>query len=161
MGFSLFKKAKLEIYTPVDGEIIPIGEVPDPVFNQKMIGEGMAVNPTGGDITSPVEGTIVQIAPTKHAIGIQAKEGTEILIHVGLETVALKGEGFKVAVNMNDKVSVGQKLLEVDWDYIRTHAASTITPVVITNSHDGDKKFSFTDEKQGVHGKTIMMTVSK
>lgn len=160
MVFKLFKKEKLQICTPVNGKIIPLEEVPDPVFSQKMMGEGMAVVPTTGNIHAPVDGTIIQIAGTKHAIGILAKDGSEILIHVGLETVALKGEGFKVAVNMGDKVSVGQLLIEVDWEYISAHAKSTITPIVITNSNESGKSYHFTEEKEGIQGETVIMTAS-
>lgn len=158
---NLFKKAKsLQIYTPVNGEIIPLEEVPDPVFNQKMMGEGVAIIPSKGNIYAPVKGMIIQIASTKHAIGILAEDGTEILIHVGLETVSLKGEGFTVAVNMGDKVTVGQLLIEVDWEYIRAHAKSIVTPIVITNSHDGDKRYTLTEEKEGLMGETVIITAS-
>lgn len=158
--FNFFKKSKtLEIYTPVNGKIIPLEEVPDPVFSQKMLGEGAAVMPTGGGILAPVDGEIIQVAPTKHAIGILAEDGSEILIHVGLETVSLKGEGFTPKVGEGDKVTAGQLLIEVDWDYIGTHAKSTVTPVVITNSQDSKKQISFTEEQEGAAGKTIMLTV--
>ncbi|MGE8203339.1 PTS sugar transporter subunit IIA [Heyndrickxia sp. NPDC080065] len=164
MLFNLFKKEKekeeLQIYAPVNGEIIPIEEVPDPVFSQKMMGEGVAVIPTKGNIHAPVDGTIIQVAPTKHAVGILAKDGSEILIHVGLETVSLKGEGFKVAVNNGDKVSAGQLLIEVDWDYIQVHAKSTVTPIVITNSLEGNKQYIMTGDKEGIQGKTVIMTSS-
>lgn len=158
MWLNPFKKAKLQIFSPVNGEIIPIEEVPDPVFNQKMIGEGVALMPAKGDICAPVNGTIIQIAPTKHAIGIRAEDGSEILIHIGLETVSLKGEGFTVAVKMDDKVVVGQPLIKVDWDFIRTHAKSIVTPIVITNSNDGKKQFVMTEEKEGIEGKTVIIT---
>jgi len=157
---NLFKKTPLEMYAPVNGQIIPIEEVPDPVFNQKMMGEGIAIMPSNGGIHAPVEGTIIQVAPTMHAVGILAKDGTEILIHIGLETVALKGEGFTVRVKEGDKVSMGQLLIEVDWDYISTHASSTVTPIIITNSHDGSKQFTFTEEKEGIQGQTVIMTAS-
>ncbi|MBB2482653.1 PTS glucose transporter subunit IIA [Bacillus sp. APMAM] len=157
---NLFKKTPLEIYAPVNGRVIPIEEVPDPVFSQKMMGEGIAIMPSNGGIHSPVEGTIIQVAPTKHAVGILAKDGTEILIHIGLETVALEGEGFTVRVNEGDRVSLGQLLIEVDWEYIGTHASSTVTPMVITNSHDGNKQYTFTEEKEGIQGQTVMITAS-
>jgi sugar PTS system EIIA component len=160
MVFNFFKKQKLQIFAPTNGEIIPLEQVPDPVFSEKMMGEGIAIIPTGGDICSPVEGKIIQIAPTKHAIGILAEDGTEILVHVGLETVALKGEGFTVLVNMGEKVSVGQLLVKVDWDYIKTHAKSIVTPIVITNSNEGKKQYIPTKEKAGKVGKTVIITGS-
>ncbi|MCM3239235.1 PTS glucose transporter subunit IIA [Heyndrickxia oleronia] len=163
MVFNFFKKEKeeLQIYAPINGEIISIEEVPDPVFNQKMMGEGVAVIPTEGSICSPVDGTILQVAPTKHAVGILAKDGSEILIHIGLETVALKGEGFQVAVTTGDKVSKGQRLIDVDWEYIKIHAKSIITPIVITNSSHGDKQYIVTKEKEGIQGETVIITSSE
>lgn len=158
--FNFFKKAKsLDIYAPVSGEIIRIEDVPDPVFNQKMMGEGAAVMPNGGNLVAPVNGKVIQVAPTKHAIGLLAEDGTEILIHVGLETVALNGEGFKPAVKEGDKVSVGQLLMEVDWDYIGEHAANTVTPIVITNSQGSGKQYILTEEKTGVAGETVIISV--
>lgn len=158
--FNFFKKAKsLDIYAPVNGEIIRIEDVPDPVFSQKMMGEGAAVKPDGGSIVAPVNGKVIQVAPTKHAIGLLADDGTEILIHVGLETVALNGEGFKPAVKEGDKVSAGQLLMEVDWDYISAHAVSTVTPIVITNSQGSGKQYVLSVEKTGVAGETVIISV--
>ena len=160
MRFNFFKKEAVEFYTPVSGKIVPIEEVPDPVFSQKMMGEGIAVLPEGGDILSPVKGTVILVAATKHAVGIRAEDESEILIHVGLETVALDGKGFNVSVKEGDKVSTGQLLIEVDWEYISTNAKSTITPIVITNSQDGKKQYTFTAEKEGTSGKTVLFTAS-
>jgi sugar PTS system EIIA component len=160
MVFSFFKKAKLQIVAPVNGEIVPLEDVPDPVFSQKMMGEGVAMVPAGGNIYSPVKGTIILIAATKHAIGIRAEDGTEILIHVGLETVALNGTGFSLAVKEGDKISVGQLLMEVDWDYIKIHAKSIVTPIVITNSQESAKQYNLSEEKKAVQGQTIIISES-
>ncbi len=154
----LFKKRKLEIYAPVNGQIVPLDQVPDPVFSEKMMGEGIAIMPDKGNIHAPVEGTVVLVSDTKHAIGLRSNDGTEILIHIGLETVALKGEGFTVLVAAGDKVSVGQSLIEVDWDYIREHAKSIITPIVITNSAERNVQLEVT--KEGIMGETVLMTIS-
>ncbi len=159
MIWNYFNKVKIKIFTPVNGKIIPLEEVPDPVFSEKLMGEGVAIIPTSGNVFAPVAGTIIQIANTKHAVGILAEDGSEILIHIGLDTVALKGAGFTVAVNMGDKVEVGQLLIEVDWKYLRNHAKSIVTPIVITNSHDSNKKYSITAEKKGIPGKTVLITV--
>lgn len=86
---------------------------------------------------------------------------SEILIHIGLETVALKGEGFQVAVTTGDKVSKGQRLIDVDWEYIKLHAKSIITPIVITNSSHGDKQYIVTKEKEGIQGETVIITSSE
>ncbi|MFP7299680.1 PTS glucose transporter subunit IIA [Neobacillus niacini] len=160
MVFSFFKKSKLQILAPLNGAIIPLEEVPDPVFSQKMMGEGIAVMPTGGNIHAPVDGKIILIAATKHAIGIRAEDGSEILIHAGLETVALNGKGFKTVVNEGEKVSVGQLLIEVDWDYIKTHAKSTVTPIVITNIQTETRKLTLTEEIDAIQGKTVIISSS-
>lgn len=154
----LFKKRKLQIYAPVNGEIVSLEQVPDPVFSQKMMGEGIAIMPEKGNIHAPVEGTVVLVSDTKHAIGLRSDDGTEILIHIGLETVALKGEGFTVLVAAGDRVSMGQALIEVDWDYIREHAKSIITPIVITNSAERNVQLEIT--KEGIMGETVLMTIS-
>ncbi|MBU8880361.1 PTS glucose transporter subunit IIA [Bacillus sp. FJAT-29790] len=119
---------------PIEGEIIPITEVEDPVFSEKMMGDGFAIIPANGSVVSPVDGEIMNVFPTKHAIGIKSKTGYEILIHVGLETVNLKGEGFTVLVNEGEQVSKGKEILKFDLDYIRKSAPSTVTPVVFTNA---------------------------
>ncbi|MEK5070942.1 PTS sugar transporter subunit IIA [Sporosarcina sp. FSL K6-1508] len=155
---NLFKKRKLQIFAPVNGDIIPLDQVPDPVFSQKMLGEGIAIMPTTGNIHAPIEGKIVLVADSLHAIGIRSNDGTEILIHIGLETVSLQGKGFTVLVKAGDKVSLGQSLIEVDWDYVREHAESIITPIVITNSKEREVQCSHTME--GIMGETVIMTVS-
>jgi len=154
----LFKKRNLQIFAPLNGEIIPLDQVPDPVFSQKMVGEGIAIMPEQGNIHAPIDGTVVLVSETLHAIGLRSNDGTEILIHVGLETVSLKGNGFTVLVNTGDKVSIGQSLIEVDWDYIREHAKSIITPIVITNSAERNIQYEAT--KEGIMGETVLMTIS-
>jgi sugar PTS system EIIA component len=129
------KEVKKEetIVAPLTGKIVSIEEVPDPTFSQKMMGDGIAIEPSEGVVVSPVDGEIVQFFHTKHAIGIQSESGAEILIHVGLETVNMNGEGFEGHVNVGDKVKAGDKLLSFDLDLIKEKAASTVTPIVITN----------------------------
>ncbi len=124
----------VELYAPITGTAVTLENVPDPVFSQKMMGDGFAIDPTEGLAVSPVAGEIVQVFPTKHAIGIRAKNGAEILIHIGLETVSLSGEGFETFVKEGDKVKVGDKLVSFDLDIIKSKAKSTITPIIITNT---------------------------
>ncbi|HLS09868.1 PTS glucose transporter subunit IIA, partial [Lentibacillus sp.] len=128
----LFKKgdSKTEIYAPVNGEIVPLEEVPDPVFSQKMMGDGVAVKPSEGKIYAPVDGEVVQIPDTKHAIGLRANDGTEVLVHIGLETVSLNGEGFTPSVSTGDHVTAGQPLMAFDLEYVRENASSDVMPVV-------------------------------
>ncbi|MFC3041775.1 glucose-specific PTS transporter subunit IIBC [Virgibacillus xinjiangensis] len=128
-----------EIISPLKGKILPITDVPDEVFSGKMMGDGFAIEPVEGQVVSPVNGKIVNVFPTKHAIGIQSDGGREVLVHVGLDTVNLKGEGFELLIEEGDFVEAGQPLLQADLNFIEKNAKSIITPVVFTNLKDGEK----------------------
>ncbi len=128
-----------DFVSPLKGEIKPITEVPDAVFSGKMMGDGFAIVPTEGVIVSPVDGKIVNFFPTKHALGILADSGREILIHVGIDTVNLKGEGFEALVKEDDRVQKGQPLLKVDLEAIKDKVPSIMTPVVFTNLAEGEQ----------------------
>ncbi|MBA4494927.1 glucose-specific PTS transporter subunit IIBC [Paenactinomyces guangxiensis] len=142
-----------ELVAPMTGTLIPITDVEDQVFSQKMMGDGFAIQPAEGTVVSPVDGVIVNIFPTKHAIGIRSKLGREILIHVGLDTVNLKGKGFDALISEGDMVTRGQKLLEVDLDYVKEHAPSIVTPVVFTNLQEGQEvKIEKTEVTRGDSG---------
>ncbi|WP_201716833.1 glucose-specific PTS transporter subunit IIBC [Rossellomorea arthrocnemi] len=131
---------------PITGEIKDITEVPDQVFSGKMMGDGFAIVPTEGTIVSPITGKVVNVFPTKHAIGLESKAGREVLIHVGIDTVKLEGKGFETLVKEGDQVEAGQPLLEVDLDYIKENAPSIMTPIVFTNLKEGQQ---VTIEKSG------------
>ncbi|WP_102272030.1 PTS sugar transporter subunit IIA [Cytobacillus massiliigabonensis] len=153
----LFKKRRLQVFAPLEGEVFSLDQVPDPVFSKKMMGEGAAILPKKGGVHAPFEGTIILVAETKHAIGIRADDGTEVLIHVGLETVSLKGEGFQVLVKNGDLVSAGQLLMEVNWRAVGEKAKSLITPIVITNS--GEREIQVNHINESKIGETVLMTV--
>ncbi|WP_409252674.1 glucose-specific PTS transporter subunit IIBC [Bacillus sp. SCS-153A] len=138
--------ANEKFVSPITGEIKDLSEVPDQVFSQKMMGDGFAILPSEGIIVSPVEGKVVNVFPTKHAIGLESKGGKEVLIHVGIDTVKLQGEGFESLINEGDQVEAGQPLLKVDLDYIKNNAPSTITPIIFTNLKEGQ---TVTIEKEG------------
>jgi PTS system glucose-specific IIA component len=158
---NLFNKPKeTKIFAPANGKIVALEDVPDPVFNQKMMGEGIAIVPADGEIVSPVNGEVIQVPDTKHAVGIRSEDGMEILIHVGLETVSLNGQGFNMKVKTGDRVSTGQALLDFDLKYVSENAANIITPIVITNSSNSDKQYTMTTEKEGNAGETVIITVS-
>jgi len=156
MAFGFFKKKEIDLVAPLNGEIVPLEEVPDPVFSQKMMGEGIAIQPSGGHVHAPFSGEIIMVTPTKHAIAIRAKSGLEVLIHIGLETVSLNGEGFQLAVKEGEHVEMGQLLIEVDWAFIEGHAENTITPIIVTN-HDGE--ISYGSKGACIQGKTVLMTI--
>ncbi|PLR81045.1 PTS glucose transporter subunit IIA [Bacillus canaveralius] len=124
----------VQIFAPVTGTAINLEQVPDPVFSERMMGDGIAVEPSEGEVVSPVDGEIVQVFPTKHAIGIRAQNGAEILIHIGLETVSMNGEGFEAHISVGDKVSVGDRLVSFDLELVKEKAKSTVTPIIITNT---------------------------
>ncbi|WP_114603411.1 glucose-specific PTS transporter subunit IIBC [Staphylococcus sp. EZ-P03] len=121
------------IYAPITGELKPITEVPDKVFSEKMMGDGIAILPETGEVFAPFDGVVKMVFPTKHALGLESKDGTELLIHFGLETVKLEGKGFDILVKENEEIVLGQPLMKVDLDYIKANAESTITPIVVTN----------------------------
>lgn len=153
----LFKKKKLEVIAPINGKIVPLEEVPDAVFSGKMMGDGLAIMPKDGKVYAPIDGEVVLVADTKHAVGLKAKDGTELLIHIGLETVMLKGEGFTTLVKAGDEVKVGEPLVEVDWAYIGEHASSTITPIIVTNSEE--RMVESTTPGESIAGETVLFTV--
>ncbi|ACJ35140.1 PTS sugar transporter subunit IIA [Anoxybacillus flavithermus] len=131
--FRLFRKREEVIVSPLTGNVRSLENVPDPVFAQKMMGDGFAIEPTDGVVVSPIHGEVVQVFPTKHAVGLRSDEGLEILIHVGIDTVHMHGEGFEAYVKKGDRVKVGDLLLSFDLALVQQKAKSPLTPVVITN----------------------------
>lgn len=135
------KKQELEykISAPLSGRCVPITEVSDQTFSDKILGDGVAIIPTDGKILSPVDGTVSTVADTKHAFGFLSDDGLDVLVHVGLETVALKGEGFKVHVKAGDKVKKGDLVAEVDLKVLKEKNINPITPVIVCNLPEGTK----------------------
>lgn len=122
---------------PVTGTAVPIEQVPDPVFSQKIIGEGAAIEPTDGRIVSPVDGEVVSVAPTLHAYGFRTEEGVEVLVHFGLETVGLKGECFQAYVKPGDKVKAGELVAEADLKALSEKKINAVTPVLVCGGLGG------------------------
>ncbi|MCH4533136.1 glucose-specific PTS transporter subunit IIBC [Staphylococcus haemolyticus] len=143
-----------EIYAPGTGHIIPLSEVPDKVFSEKMMGDGVGFVPEKGEIVAPFDGTVKTIFPTKHAIGLESETGVEVLIHIGIDTVKLNGEGFESLVNADEPVTQGQPLMKINLAYLKEHAPSTVTPIIITNL--GDKTLTVEDVESVDPGKAIM-----
>jgi PTS system glucose-specific IIA component len=121
------------IYSPISGEVIPITDVPDVVFSEKIAGDGVAIKPTGNVIVSPVDGVVSQIFETNHCLVVTAENGIEVLIHFGIDTVELRGQGFKRVAEKGQSVRIGDPLIELDLEFLEKNAKSTITPVVISN----------------------------
>ena len=128
--------SKDEVYAPCDGTVKPLSEVNDDVFSQEIMGKGIAIEPSTGNLYAPCDGTITVCFPTGHAIGLKSKNGTEILMHVGIDTVNLQGKYFSPQIKVNDEVKKGQLLLTFDLDKIKEAGYETTTPVIITNSKD-------------------------
>lgn len=123
------------VYAPMTGKVKDLSEVEDEVFSSGMLGNGIAIEPTNGQVNSPVDGIVTTVFPTKHAIGVTSDDGVEILIHIGIDTVELNGEGFESFVKQNERVKKGDLLIRVNLDKIKAAGLSMITPIVVTNSN--------------------------
>lgn len=146
---TLFKPKKAVLYKPCEGEVIDLSHVNDVAFSSKMVGEGFAIIPQNNVIVSPIDGKVILIFPTKHAIGLISDEGLEVLIHIGIDTVALNGQGFETMIEVGQKVKVSTPLVKIDSSWIRSQGIDLTTCVVITNKekiksmklhHDHDTK---------------------
>ncbi|MBL5767974.1 PTS glucose transporter subunit IIA [Heyndrickxia sporothermodurans] len=159
---SLFKKENksITITAPFNGKAVSIEEVPDQVFSEKMMGDGMAIIPSDGSLVSPIDGEVVDVFPTKHAITLRSKEGAEILIHMGLETVNLKGEGFDIGITGGDKIRKGDSLAKFDIEKVKELGYQVITPIVLLNGDDFDIQQRMSNEKT-VNHKDVIMEIRK
>lgn len=140
------KKKEAKLYNLVEGEVISIEEVPDPVFSQKMMGDGFGVEPVNGEIYAPGEGKVVSVFPTKHALGIELTNGVEVLVHIGVDTVELEGGPFEIHIKEGDKVSQDTLLASVDLNALDAAEKPQTVIVVFTNM---DEVKSFTLDKTG------------
>lgn len=134
--FALFKKASKHIVSPITGTCIRMEEIPDPVFATKMMGDGFAVKPSDNTVVSPVDGEIVMIAASKHAIGLKTSNGLETLVHIGLETVNLNGVGFTVLKSIGDHVKAGEALIIFDASLMSQKGIDMTTMIVFTGGYD-------------------------
>src|SRR5699024_5807039 len=141
-------------------KLVKLEDVPDPVFSGGMMGYGVAIEPSHSTINSPVEGKVTMIAPTKHAIGIDTLDCAEILIHIGLETVELKGEGFELQVSEGDSIKIGTQLVKFDKEAIVEKGYNTITPVIVTNSAEFSEIMP-ADATDVEEGQTILNIIKK
>ncbi len=142
LGFG--KDKGLTILSPVAGKAYPLSEVNDPVFSDKIVGDGLAILPEQGRVVAPFDGTVTMLFETKHAISIRSEQGVEVLIHIGLDTVNLKGEHYTAKVKTGDTVSAGDLLLEFDMKQITEAGYELMTPVIICNTADYSEIISYT-----------------
>ena len=152
------KKVPEVILAPLTGKAVPLSEVPDPVFSDKVLGDGVAIIPADGKIVSPVDGEISTVAETGHAYGFTSEDGQEILVHVGLETVSLNGECFKVYGKVGDKVKKGDLVAEVDLGYLKEKEINPITPVLLCSDTEG-KELQY-GEGEVEAGKSAVLTLA-
>ncbi|QIW51281.1 glucose PTS transporter subunit IIA [Pseudolactococcus raffinolactis] len=145
------------VYAPMTGKVKDLSEVEDEVFSSGMLGNGIAIEPTNGQVNSPVDGIVTTVFPTKHAIGVTSDDGVEILIHIGMDTVELNGEGFESFVKQNERVKKGDLLIRVNLDKIKAAGLSMITPIVVTNSNS--YKAISIDAKNTVDKGQVLLTI--
>ena len=124
------------VLTPIRGKVLAQADIPDETFAQGILGPGCGIEPTGKTVYAPFDGTVEQVASTLHAVGLTSEDGMEILIHVGMDTVEMNGNGFKALVKVGDKVKAGTPLLKVDLEAIRAAGHPTATALIVTNSDD-------------------------
>lgn len=153
------KKKKPVVVAPVTGKAISITEVEDQVFRDKILGDGVALVPEEDDFYAPCSGTVVQVAHTYHAICIESDDGLEILLHLGMDTVQLEGEGFTCHVKAGQHVNVGDKLVTMDRAFVAQKGYRTVSPCIVTNL-DSVKDISFLTGPM-IHGETTMMEYCK
>lgn len=147
-----------DMVSPLTGTLLNLEEVPSPVFAEKMLGDGFAIDPDNGIVLSPVDGTVATVFPTNHAIGLISDDGTEILIHFGIETVSLNGEGLNALVQQGDTVFKGQPILQADLGKIRDKVPSLITPVLFTNL-SADSTIRFEAGKKVIAGESSILAI--
>jgi len=153
--FGFFKPNKQVIISPMDGDVVKLEDVPDEVFSKGLSGDGVAIVPVSGTVVAPIEGVISRIFPTNHAFLISRKKnGIEVMVHIGLDTVELKGKGFKRLVEEGTKVNAGTPIVSVDLDYLESQGKKIITPVLV----NCEKNIEIKKHKMGTtrEGESIM-----
>lgn len=147
--FGLFKSKSKEINTPVNGEVVDLKEVSDPVFSDKMMGEGFAAKPSDGKICAPIKGTVKSVFPSLHALTLEAEDGLDILIHIGLDTVELNGNGFSSSISEGQKVKAGDPLVQVDLGFLAENKKDDIVIVVFPEMKDKKVEVNFGEKQVG------------
>ncbi|MFZ7199871.1 PTS glucose transporter subunit IIA [Avibacterium avium] len=153
------KTIEVEIYAPLSGDIVNIEDVPDVVFSEKIVGDGIAIRPTGNKLVAPVDGVVGKIFETNHAFSMESTDGVELFVHFGIDTVELKGEGFRRVAEEGQTVKRGDTIIELDLELLEAKAKSVLTPVVISNMDE----ISHIEKKTGevVAGESVVLVVKK
>lgn len=151
----------IQIKAAVDGKLIPIEEVPDQVFSQKMIGDGFAIQPASDQIVSPISGKIVRMAETFHAVYIEWNKDITVMIHVGIDTLMLNGEGFHTDWEEGVEVKAGEELLRVDRALLKERGYNPIVSIVIIDNSEGGYQYHFHEEENAEAGETTALELVK
>ncbi|GAA5189683.1 PTS glucose transporter subunit IIA [Ferrimonas gelatinilytica] len=147
----------VDILAPVSGRIVAIEDVPDVVFSEKIVGDGIAIDPQGSQVLAPIDGTIGRLFDANHAFSLESPLGLELFVHFGIDTVELGGAGFRRLAQEGQQVKAGDPILEFDLDYLKEHAKSLLTPVVIANMEDVASMEK--DEGEVIAGQTRILRV--
>ncbi|MCE9853818.1 PTS glucose transporter subunit IIA [Shewanella chilikensis] len=147
----------IKVYAPISGDIVAIEKVPDVVFAEKIVGDGIAIEPKGKFMLAPIDGTIGKIFETNHAFSIESPQGLELFVHFGVGTIELRGKGFKRLAQEGQDVKAGEPILEFDFDFLKDQVNSLLTPVVLANMED----VKYLEKRQGSvnAGKDVIFTV--
>lgn len=143
------KDDAIVILAPVEGEVVPVTQVSDPTFSEEILGKGVAIKPARGRVVAPVSGEVSLMFDTGHAVSIISDDGAEVLVHVGLDTVGLKGQFYTAHVKTGDRIKAGDLLIEFDMEGISGAGYQVITPVVVCNSGDFSQIETFTGKRTG------------
>ncbi len=157
--FGLFKSKKQILVSPADGDIVKLEDVPDEVFSAKLVGEGIAIMPRSNTFVAPITGVVSKIFSTNHAFSIRTSNNLEVMVHIGLDTVELNGEGFKALAKEGDKVPVGKPIISADLAFIESKGKPIITPIVVNH----EKELIISNNKIGniQEGEELMEVILK
>ncbi len=147
-----------ELAAPADGRLLPVEQVPDPVFSRKMLGDGVAIALEGSQVVAPADGVVTMLFPTGHAFGLTMKNGIEILVHIGLDTVALNGKGFVPCAGVGDRVEKGQRIIEVDREYVMKQGYNPMTIMILTQTAGYDINYVTSGEVQ--RGRSVVAVLN-
>ena len=153
-------KKSTQLIAPLSGKIVALEDVPDEVFSEKMVGDGVAIDPTSELVLAPCDGTIGKIFNTNHAFSMESTDGIELFVHYGVDTVDLKGKGFDRFVEQGAEVKAGDKILSADLEYLKANAKSVITSIVISNIEDL-KTFKVENATETIAGETVIIEAAK
>lgn len=153
------KRSEMFLVTVADGEVIRLEDVPDPVFSEKMVGEGFAVIPTANQVVAPISGKLYRVSESLHAYVIETQEGLEVLVHVGINTITLHGKGFETELKTGMSVTKGQPLVTFDREYLEEKKIAIVIPVVVIKGLEGLREADVVYTNNGIAGETVAMRI--